>query len=525
LSTAQLLALHQTNGCGFKISVYNDSTNLKNIDQIRLILAQHAERFVPSEKFAQIFNSKHTYWIYLQRSQANDKQEYVFTFRMWASYMEVYPEPFITCSGYSGQMVPYALKSLSGCSIPLEAGKETYLLKLQTKVHYSEASLQSIQIDSAHTFLHKKEKLNFIQGLVQGMFWLMLFYNLMLYVVVRKRVHLFYAIYIFFNSMFLLYVFGYSETYLFPFSSGLNLLLYTFQPVSLLFYVMFIRLMMFSHCPAYTLSTDRKTLYSYTFFLLLANLVIVASVFYKIDIYILTSRIINLVSCMVGLAIFIYHYKKSDSILHIIMSGSILMIAFSCLSIFYGPIDWLFDNISFEIGLLAELILFTYAINRQYSDDIEKRYKAELAQKELESKIELKNRELVYQAIQLSAKGEAILSVKEKIKNLHLSKDVNNPILNELKANDSANKNLWKEFELHFNETHPGFYKTLIEKYPQLTQSEIKLCAFLKLNLNTKDISMITQRTPHSIEAMRSRIRQKMKLDRNDSLSTELAKF
>jgi DNA-binding CsgD family transcriptional regulator len=82
---------------------------------------------------------------------------------------------------------------------------------------------------------------------------------------------------------------------------------------------------------------------------------------------------------------------------------------------------------------------------------------------------------------------------------------------------------LWKDFEKHFNETHPGFYRVLTDRYPSLTASEIRLCAFLKLHLNTKEIAMITQKSVHSLETMRSRIRQKMNIKRDASITWVLS--
>ena len=201
------------------------------------------------------------------------------------------------------------------------------------------------------------------------------------------------------------------------------------------------------------------------------------------------------------------------------------MIVFGLRGILNVPTDVVINNLYYEIGLLIELLFFSYAINKQYSNDMEEGYKAELVKQQLENQLESKNRELVYQATRLLARNEAISAIKDKIKDLKLSKKDSITISNEIKANDLMSKNLWKEFELHFNETYQGFYKALLEKYPELTHNELKLCAFLRLNLNTKEIATITQKTVHSIEAMRSRIRQKMHLNRDTNLNLILAKF
>ncbi|WP_068599285.1 helix-turn-helix transcriptional regulator [Vaginella massiliensis] len=74
-------------------------------------------------------------------------------------------------------------------------------------------------------------------------------------------------------------------------------------------------------------------------------------------------------------------------------------------------------------------------------------------------------------------------------------------------------------------ETDSDFYKRLLEKYPNLTKNELRLCAFLRLNFSSKEISAITQQSPHSIVVARSRLRKKIGLDESQSLTNFLVQF
>ena len=66
----------------------------------------------------------------------------------------------------------------------------------------------------------------------------------------------------------------------------------------------------------------------------------------------------------------------------------------------------------------------------------------------------------------------------------------------------------------------------LLKKHSTLTPSELRLCAFLKLNLASKEIALITQQNVRSIEKARVRLRKKIGIDHQDiSLSSYLAKF
>src|SRR3989339_39068 len=97
-------------------------------------------------------------------------------------------------------------------------------------------------------------------------------------------------------------------------------------------------------------------------------------------------------------------------------------------------------------------------------------------------------------------------------------------IINELSNN--LNKDIWKEFELLFNNVHPEFHHKLLSDFPDLTPNELKLCAFLRMNMSSKEISLITYQSVQSIEKARSRLRKKLNLTNTDvSIMYFLAKY
>jgi tetratricopeptide (TPR) repeat protein len=79
--------------------------------------------------------------------------------------------------------------------------------------------------------------------------------------------------------------------------------------------------------------------------------------------------------------------------------------------------------------------------------------------------------------------------------------------------------NAWKEFEIQFNEVHPEFQTRLLEKFPDLTPAERRLCAFLRLNMNTREVASITGQTFKSIEVARTRIRKKLGISHESNLA------
>ncbi|MBP8824313.1 MAG: tetratricopeptide repeat protein [Flavobacteriales bacterium] len=134
----------------------------------------------------------------------------------------------------------------------------------------------------------------------------------------------------------------------------------------------------------------------------------------------------------------------------------------------------------------------------------------------LQEGLEYKDRELTANALFLLKRNELIAHVVERLlkakqgfrqENQKIVQD----IIHDLQAGQDEHN--WKEFEAQFTRVHSSFYQTLQERFPSLTPNERKLCAFLRLNLSTKDISAITQQSLNSITVARSRLRKKLLID------------
>lgn len=171
------------------------------------------------------------------------------------------------------------------------------------------------------------------------------------------------------------------------------------------------------------------------------------------------------------------------------------------------------------IVLLINRIKYTKALHRE--QQLLSLQKLEHLNKELEGK----ERELASKMMFLNQKNELIGRIIRQLQELQNAPDVDykeiNSLVNELRS-DAPQSN-WKEFETQFVQVHPDFYKRLYERFPNLSSHEQRICAFLRMNLNTKEIAAITGRSAKSIEVTRSRIRKKLGLSRTDNLSSFLA--
>lgn len=168
---------------------------------------------------------------------------------------------------------------------------------------------------------------------------------------------------------------------------------------------------------------------------------------------------------------------------------------------------------------LAAVVIVLLLLNRKNILLKSKKIKEEALSKELE----MRNRELASNVVILMKKNEVFAEI---VKRLHTIKD--NAIKDETKdAIDKITKDIektiegkfWDEFEMRFKNVHSDFYNRLIEKYPDLTPSEIRLCSFLKLDLSTKDISSITGQSVPSIEKARNRLRKKFGIATGENIN------
>ncbi|APZ45499.1 hypothetical protein BW723_03935 [Polaribacter reichenbachii] len=182
---------------------------------------------------------------------------------------------------------------------------------------------------------------------------------------------------------------------------------------------------------------------------------------------------------------------------------------------------WFLQSILLSITIIS-LILFGYfyfqKIREKHKNEknlLKEKQKLELKkQKEI---IEIKNKELTESALRIIEKDEFIDSINRKLKNESGKIDVNiiKRIIRNIQGNSKSN---WSEFEARFTSINQSFYEELKTKFPNLRQSDLKLCALAKLNFSSKDMSKLLGISVESVHTSRSRLRKKLGLNRNDNL-------
>lgn len=143
----------------------------------------------------------------------------------------------------------------------------------------------------------------------------------------------------------------------------------------------------------------------------------------------------------------------------------------------------------------------------------------QLNNEKLKQDIENKNRELAISTMSLIKKNEFLGNIK---KELNKASEENNlalkPVIKIIDKNLN-NSDDWKFFQEAFNNADKDFLKKVKSKHPNLTPNDLKLCAYLRLNLASKEIAPLLNISPRSVEVKRYRLRKKMNLPHESSLT------
>lgn len=144
-------------------------------------------------------------------------------------------------------------------------------------------------------------------------------------------------------------------------------------------------------------------------------------------------------------------------------------------------------------------------------------YKREMEEDNHRKVLEVKNKELTAYTLQLIEKEKEIDSLKDHIRS-NKSNDASIAILK-----NKNNNQLWDEFNNRFTQVNSGFYERLRVRFPDLTPTEVKHCALIKLNFSGKEMAHLLGISLNSVHISRHRLRKKMKLEREINLSTFIA--
>ena len=155
----------------------------------------------------------------------------------------------------------------------------------------------------------------------------------------------------------------------------------------------------------------------------------------------------------------------------------------------------------------------------------------QLRNESLQSAMKHKNQELANATLHLIQKNKTLTYLKNDLtklqKNLPSENAEKHSVSNLLKKvnRDLRNEKNWELFNSYFDEVHQDFISRLREEHSELSPKELRLCAYLRMNLSSKEIAPLMNISVRGVEISRYRLRKKLNLEHNTNLTDYLLSY
>lgn len=248
--------------------------------------------------------------------------------------------------------------------------------------------------------------------------------------------------------------------------------------------------------------------------------------------------IIALVFCFLIASGIMAHRKKFRPAKYFLIANSVQLITIISLAVYlminknYGNstvflphIVLLIQALTFAISLVARVNLLKEELRVKKEESILLQSHneqmilhnklMELERQKLQEEADFKNRQLATTTMHLYNKNEILSELQTQIKKIPKS-EAPDTVISQIKS--AINNNIyidadWEKFKLHFEQVHPDFFKKLEKNHPDLTPYEIRLCAYLHIQLSGKEIATLLNIEPASVRKAKMRLKKKMNTD------------
>jgi len=187
-------------------------------------------------------------------------------------------------------------------------------------------------------------------------------------------------------------------------------------------------------------------------------------------------------------------------------------------------------KIGYALVVVFLLLLFQKRIinqtrrKEQRKRDEKEKELIRLRNEKLQDEISFKSQELANSTMLIIKKNEFLLDLKRVLKTQKNQLESRFPdkyyfdLVKKIDDNIASHDD-WKTFDTNFERAHEEFIKKLKAGYPKLTPSDLRLCAYLRMNLSSKEIAPLLGISVRGLENHRYRLRKKMGLDVDVNLS------
>lgn len=170
----------------------------------------------------------------------------------------------------------------------------------------------------------------------------------------------------------------------------------------------------------------------------------------------------------------------------------------------------MFENEKLQESVLRE------QINTEKEKAENELLKLKSEQQELE--LDMKNREVTSISVQLIAKNKLMMEITELLERSKKSKaNIEAELKSILYQNQNQEKD-WEQFREVFEKIHPNFFEKIKARFPQLSSTDVRICAYIKIGMSLHEASNLLNITMQSLHTSRYRIRKKLNLETDQNL-------
>lgn len=191
--------------------------------------------------------------------------------------------------------------------------------------------------------------------------------------------------------------------------------------------------------------------------------------------------------------------------------SNIMLVVYVLLVIGMGYVIYRINNLKIRKEKLST--------KKKYIRETQKRI-SKLEKENLEKEVNRKKKELTNTTETIIKKNETIILLRNELNrllNVSPNQTRTKNLINLSKNKKDVNED-WKAFEANFNELHKDFFQLLIKQYPKLTTKDLKLCAYIKSGLLSKEIAPLMDISLRGVELHRYRLRKKLSINSTENL-------
>ncbi|RLD88304.1 MAG: hypothetical protein DRJ29_17405, partial [Bacteroidetes bacterium] len=280
----------------------------------------------------------------------------------------------------AGILVPAAEKQMNS------AIRETIIFTLQSKQTksfyvkfqylFNVQAINAISVSDTKSFIRQTTIENLVQGVFQGLLWLMLFYNLFLFISTREKSYLYYIGYVFSFAILMLYAYQYLQDFIFPENPEVGSYFGISVFVAFLFYFLLLREFIDSRNKHPRIDKSLKII-------ILINSIVTALVFIFQFIFIDSFGVVGMqyvfLNALILLVYVVIILKIGNKASKIFAIGTLFLVLCMSLAIIgtYMGADPDRLTILFQLGIVGQVFVFSAGLSYKYKITEQQKQKAQ----------------------------------------------------------------------------------------------------------------------------------------------------